>query len=227
MVDVNQHEPGMTAHTNYNLDRNLRWSDLPLCECSLRHWPEEINERHVVSLVSGALTGAQVWVSGDAPKGQHRALVFTEHIAALGVRHIIDVRAEAAHGSSLELGVLDANHIVLQHLGVIDHNDAFADIEHTRAWAQALLEAPDEPTLVHCHMGVNRSASAAVLLLMARGVRADVAARAVLDGRPTALAIYAPAALRSLGLNADAELVREVILAERGGDRRLRDAGLR
>ena len=202
----------------------LRWADLPLCRCSLRHWPEEIADRHVVSLVSAGLTTEPLWVSGDAPEEPAAARAFTEHVAALGVRRILDVRAEAATGSRFDHAVLAAHGIELRSLGVVDHHDAFADTTATHAWTETLFALSPEPTLVHCHMGVNRSASAAVLLLVARGFAADVATRSVLDGRQMALAIYAPAALRSLARHTAAEQVRQVILEERGHDRRLRDA---
>jgi len=51
---------------------------------------------------------------------------------------------------------------------------------------------PSAPLLVHCHMGVNRSASVAALVLALRGVTPYDAVASVLSARPSAMAIYAP-----------------------------------
>lgn len=205
----------------------MRWADLPLCPCSLRHWPEEIADRHLVSEVSGTLDTPPLWVSGDAPEDPAAARWFTEQVIGLGVRRIVDVRAEMHSGSSFDHDLLSAHGVGVVRLGVVDHNDAFADTAAARTWTQELWRVPTEPTLVHCHMGVNRSASAAVLMLMARGFTVEDATGTVLDNRRSALAVYAPASLRALGRHEEADSCRNLIVTKRSSDRRLRDVDLR
>jgi protein-tyrosine phosphatase len=119
--------------------------------------------------------------------------------------------------------VLAAAGVTHTHLGIEDHTDVFAQPDTARAWATAVVATPDVPVLVHCHMGVNRSASAAVVLLVARGVPVADAMHAVLTNRAAAMAVYAPATLRAWGTHGDADTARDVLFALRGEDRRLRD----
>lgn len=209
-----------------NSDPDLRWADLPLCACSLRHWPEEIADRHVFSRVSGTLETPAIWVSGDAPDDIEGARRFTEDLVGLGIRRIVDVRAEAHRGSRFDFDVLERSGVAHQHLGVVDHNDAFRDGTSVRAWVEALAAVPQEPLLVHCHMGVNRSASAAVIMLAARGFTPEQATREVLENRASALAVYAPVSFHVVDGEHAAEVARSVIRELRAGDRRLRDLQL-
>jgi predicted protein tyrosine phosphatase len=223
---MTDHTPTSMSNSHHDRDPGLRWADLPLCGCSLRHWPEELADRHVFSRVSGTLATPAIWVSGDAPDDAEGARRFTEELVELGIRRIVDVRAEAHRGSRFDLEVLERSGVAHQHLGVVDHNDAFRDGTSVRTWVEALAAVPQEPLLVHCHMGVNRSASAAVLMLAARGFTPEQATREVLANRPSALAVYAPASFHVVSGEHAAEAARSTIRELRAGDRRLRDLQL-
>ena len=211
---------------NRDTQNDLRWSDLPLCSCSLRHWPEEIEARHTLSKVSAGLLTPSLWVSGDAPEHEEGALMFTRTIIDSGIELVVDVRSESALGSSLSRDLLSKEGVGVVDLGVVDHEDAFSEREAVTAWFNSLSALPEVPTLIHCHMGVNRSASAAVLVLVARGFTPHVATKTILEGRSTALAIYAPAVLTEIFGPAAAAECRGVIRALRSEDRRLRDRAI-
>jgi protein-tyrosine phosphatase len=204
-------------------DNYRSWSDLPLCHCGLRHWPEELRDRHVVSHITAGLGTADLWLSGDAPDDPTQARSHTEHVAAHGVRRIVDVRAAGPTLSRWDADVLLDHGIDYQVFGLVDHHDAFTDEHEVRSWVGELLELPPEPTLIHCHVGVNRSASAVVALLVGWGVPVRDAVHAVLNRRPTAMAVYAPAMLHAFfGPEAGHE-ANEEILRLRADDRRLEE----
>lgn len=192
----------------------LRWEELDECGCGLRHWPEEDEMRHVLSLVSESSSAPSVWVSGDADK--NRAEAHTEELHLAGVEHVLDMR-EQADGMS--------HWAKRENLKILEHRvpDSYHAFEEPTRLLRTLEVVGEKPALIHCHMGVNRSASAAVLLLVMRGMPAGEAVCAVLDGRESALCIYAPLALRNwIGERHGLEAI-EAIHSRRSDDRRWRD----
>lgn len=180
----------------------------------MRHWPEENEMRHVLSLVSGADGSPCVWVSGDANKDRVEA--HTEELCAAGIEHVLDMRE---HTDGMSSWAKRGNLRIFEHR-VPDSYHAF---EEPTQLLRALEAVGEKPALIHCHMGVNRSASAAVLLLVMRGVPVSEAVCSVLDKRESALCIYAPIALRSwIGESYGLEAI-EAIHSRRSKDRRWTD----
>ena len=179
--------------------------------------------RHVVSEVTRGHDTVPVWVSGDAPEDPAHAQDMLNTIASSGIELLVDVRAEAGTGTHFPVADLAKHGLQVLTLGVVDHNDAFRDPELVGAWVNALLQLPRVPTLIHCHMGVNRSASAAVALLHGRGLPAGTATALVLRNRAVAVAPYAPAALEALSGPDAGEQCRRTIAEMRVADRRMLD----
>jgi protein-tyrosine phosphatase len=202
----------------------MRWSDLPLCVCGLRHWPEELAKRHELSLVSAGLPTTPIWVSGDAPERSSESDLMSAEIVASGVKHIIDVRVNPLDGTNFNERILLENRVTREHAGMVDHADAFSDDQVVMRWVNLLRGAPEVPLLVHCHVGVHRSASAAIVLLCLRGFSPETATRAVLENRSSALGVYAPSTLKRVLGTAAERACRDTILSLRAHDRRLRDA---
>lgn len=190
------------------------WSDLPICECGMRHWPEENLLRHTLSSVRANDLGGGIWISGDADPA--RVTEHTKEIHAAGVRRILDVRDVSSSKSQWDPEI----DIVIERVETRDH---YQDFEHPRELIARLEKLAGQPLLIHCHMGVNRSASVAVLMLVVLGESPSLATETVLNSRTSALGIYAPIALKNwLGKDAGNESMN-VIESLRGNDRRLID----
>lgn len=196
----------------------MRRADLELCECGLRHWPEENSARHQFSLIAGTRGVDDLWLSGDAPADVRDRARLEAVIRDLGVRAIVDVR-----DPSTSLTEWSVPGVEKFNLPVADADDAFSD---PASWVQALLDIPRVPTLVHCHMGVNRSATAAAVMLRGRGLSSRDAVRAVLEARPSALAVYAPQVFASWAGHSEGVDALEELRRFRGSDRRLAETDL-
>lgn len=191
------------------------------CFCGYSHWGIENRDRHVVSLVSAAFDVTPVWVSGDPPD---RVSLVTEHTAsvvATGVSAVLDLRGASSKLSSWDTDVFAASAVEYHRLPIEDASMAFSDSsEGFRNWLTQVVALTPVPVLVHCHMGVNRSASVAALLLSLRGVPAFDAVSAVLTSRPSAMAIYAPSLFEAVyGPTAASEAARALEMLRDGDPR--------
>jgi protein-tyrosine phosphatase len=133
--------------------------------------PEEEN------LWRGRLThvGEDVWVSGELLGGEKK------QCDTLSIEAILDV---TDHGKTWED---DNRHVIWAP----SHDDGNA---RDPRWMRLVGEAGEDPgrLLVHCHMGVNRAPSAAILVLMRRGMTETEAIESVMTHRRVADAIYVP-----------------------------------
>lgn len=194
----------------------MRRADLDICECGLRHWPEELAAKTDFSLVVGGENG--IWLSGDAPKHQPALNECNSTLSSLGVRTVVDVRE--AESRATVWGSGDERLVLLP---VSDSDEGFSSPEK---WVEGLLAVPPGRTLVHCHMGVNRSATAVAVMMWGRGYSPRDAVSAVLEARASALAVYAPKVFSvCVGAEAGREAL-DAIQALRGSDRRLAETDL-
>jgi hypothetical protein len=187
------------------------WEQLDVCECGLRHWPEESAMRHTLSKVTAEPGEYTLWVSGDADSANIES--HTQELVLAGVDCVLDVRDKSTALSfwSPRDGLL---------VRKIETRDSYHDFENPLAILRALEEIKSDSLLIHCHMGVNRSASVASLFLATRGDTPGKAVERVLKSRESALCIYAPIAFnRWLGRSAGDEALDAIELF-RGGDRR-------
>lgn len=196
---------------------------LTSCFCGLSHWGVESRDRHLLSEVSAGLSTTPIWVSGDAPDDPSLVTAHTEAVAALGVLMVVDLRDPAPGLSEWDVKVFRSAGIEYRRLPIEDASSSFsAGSPEFSRWLSEVSTLPEIPTLVHCHMGVNRSASLAVALLAMRGLPAGEAMSSVLGSRESAMAVYAPLLIRSLpGFSAaDADEAAESLRALRREDHR-------
>jgi hypothetical protein len=132
-------------------------------------------------------------VGGDLDGDEVRALAQADELAAAGVTHVLDARAEASDGDVWET-----------FAGVTYHWDGIEDagqpvghgwFEAVAAFARTALAAPGARLLTHCHLGVNRGPSAALAVLLDRGWDPVDALDAIRAARPVAAVAYADDAL--------------------------------
>lgn len=191
------------------------------CFCGYSHWGIENRDRHVVSLVSGGFDVAPVWVSGDAPDSVSLVTAHTSSVVGTGVSVVMDLRGVSSKLSSWDVGVFAASSVDYRRLPIEDASSAFCDASRGfRVWLDQVVSLSPVPVLVHCHMGVNRSASVAALVLGLRGVPAFDAVSAVLTSRPSAMAIYAPSLFAAVFGSAAASEAAHALEMFRGEDPR-------
>jgi hypothetical protein len=180
----------------------------------MRHWPEENALRHTLSPIYTKSGDTGIWVSGDADPA--REIEHTSEIYSAGVRNVLDVRDVSSSKSNWRP-------MVDMEIKRVETRDHHQDFESPRELVKHLETLAGRPLLIHCHMGVNRSASVAIIMLVILGETPGDATEAVLNSRASALGIYAPIALKNwLGDGAGFESM-EAIESLRGNDRRLVD----
>lgn len=120
------------------------------------------------------------WITDRLAVGGAFATVLAERLAAeMGVRAIVDLRAEAAH----ETGVIEACGIALLSLPTGDHCAApQAALDQGVAFARGFMDR-GEKVLVHCREGVGRSALLALCILADEGREPLEALRLAKDRR--------------------------------------------
>ncbi len=134
---------------------------------------------------------------GDLPADRATA---ARHIAdwrGRGIRRVVDCRVEWTDADLVAELAPDIEYV---HLGI---DDAGQRVPGT--WFDRLVDAVDGgpstlvstlvPTLVHCHMGINRGPSAAYAVLLARGYDPVDAIDLIRTRRPIAAVGYAEDAL--------------------------------
>jgi protein-tyrosine phosphatase len=192
------------------------------CFCGFAHWTVESRDRHRFSEVSFGLDTVPLWVSGDPPDTRAHVAEFTRQAVGLGVELVLDLRDHAPGLSEWDHAQFESSNVEYLRLPIEDASSAFsAASAEFSSWLERLRSLPAVPMLVHCHMGVNRSASAAVALLVLRGFSPAEATTSVLVSRPSAMAIYAPHLLRHLTGPEDAASADRAIRLLRATDQRL------
>ena len=191
------------------------------CFCGYSHWGIENRDRHVVSLVSGGFDVAPVWVSGDPPDRISLVSAHTASVVNTGVSVVMDLRGVSSKLSSWDAGIFAASSVDYRRLSIEDASSAFSDTSGGfRVWLDQVVSLPPVPVLVHCHMGVNRSASVAALVLALRGASAFDAVSAVLTSRPSAMAVYAPSLFAAVYGSTAASEALQALEMFRGDDTR-------
>lgn len=132
-------------------------------------------------------------VGGGLDLDEVRALAQADELAAAGITHVLDARAEAGDADVWGAfagvtyrwdGIEDAGQVVGH-----DWFDAVA------AFARAALAVPGARLLTHCHLGVNRGPSAGYAVLLDQGWDPVDALEAIRGARPVAAVAYAEDAL--------------------------------
>jgi hypothetical protein len=119
------------------------WEQLDVCECSLRHWPEESAMRHTLSKVTAEPGEHTLWVSGDADSANIES--HTQQLVLEGIDCVLDVRDKSTALSfwAPRDGLL---------LRKIETRDSYHDFENPLAILRALEEINSDSLLIHCHM---------------------------------------------------------------------------
>lgn len=137
----------------------------------------------------------ELLVSGDLDSSSLASFTTQlEHIVALGVTDIVDVRAEA---SDEDLVRRIQPQIKYHHIATDDDGYARPDawFESGVVAAVAALREEGRKVFVHCHMGVNRAPSLTFAIMLALGYGHLESLSAIRAARPIAALIYAPDAL--------------------------------
>ncbi|MFZ8997283.1 MAG: protein-tyrosine phosphatase family protein [Ilumatobacteraceae bacterium] len=151
-------------------------------------------------------------VSGELPGGWEEADAELRRWVESGVTDIVDVRIEAD----------DRSVVAMLQPGLRYHRFPVQDDgrERSDGWfdagTSAVLEALDDPArcvLVHCAIGVNRSASLAYAVMLASGRDAIEALDDIRRSRPIAVVLYAEDAVRwwHRRLGSDTAVVRREV----------------
>lgn len=137
-----------------------------------------------------------LWVGADLPESHQRKQVKARDLVQKGITHVLDVRQEC-DDYDFYAGI---DEITYDHVPGHDEGDEEA---HPPEWWHECLAVADRAydadgtLLVHCHMGVNRAPSVAVVILMDQyGLSPVDAIEAVRQGRPVASCLYAPEGVR-------------------------------
>lgn len=128
-------------------------------------------------------------VGGDLDPDDNHAEAQLKELVCLGVRHIVDTRQEWSDEAFVR-----AFHpsVRYHHLGIDDAGQAIPDSWFDTAVRQVLgaLAAGDR-VLIHCHMGVNRSTSLMLAVLLSSGWDLIEAMDQIRRQRPIAVMAYA------------------------------------
>lgn len=137
----------------------------------------------------------ELLVSGDLDSSSLESFIAQlEHLVALGVTDIIDVRAEA---SDEDLVARLQPQIKYHHVATDDDGYSRPDAWFESGVIAAITALREEgrKVFVHCHMGVNRAPSLTFAIMLALGHKPVPALDAIRTSRPIAAMIYAPDAL--------------------------------
>lgn len=133
-----------------------------------------------------------LWVGGDLPEDDERAACTVRWWHRLGIRTVIDTRAEWSDEQLVALVAADIEYV---HLGQDDVGQRIHG-----SWFDAVTDAaragdPNGGVLTHCHMGINRGPSAAFAVLLDQGWDLVEAIDHIRQQRPIAAVGYAEDAL--------------------------------
>lgn len=146
------------------------------------------------ALANADFATRRIAVGGDLSPNFILARQQLEELSEAGITHIIDVRAEwsdqlLVHRWAPEIHYL--HHPVADDGAIIPP----AWFDTAVEWVGRALADPNARVLVHCHMGVNRSPSLVLALLLDAGMPLRAALDAIRTARPVAAIDYASSVL--------------------------------
>lgn len=140
------------------------------------------------------LTGGDLDLARDLTGQDHPETV--TQLRAMGVTHVLDVRSEWEDKATWVAGGLAPENYC--HAPIIDNRHHYPSEEWFRAVEDFVLEfwlnsSPGDRLFAHCHMGINRGPSAAMLALLTTNPMLSPldAFHAIRGARPVAGLVYA------------------------------------